>query len=153
MSFFTCHVSWHDMKNEHVRSSFHAWHETCGWKVKDRRSRVTCHLSWFMHGDRACSFLGSCMTRDTRVNESRPAHWTWIARSSCHEWIMTSDTWHVKNYITTHSSWRWPFSVFLRFSFWIEFDRMIIMIYPGNKRLLVTCLGVYLHVYIWPLFA
>jgi hypothetical protein len=23
-----------------------------------------------------------------------PAHWTWIARSSCHAWIMTSDTWH-----------------------------------------------------------
>jgi hypothetical protein len=55
-NFFMCHLLWflHDMKNGHVRSSVHAWHETCGWKVKDERS-------------------------------------------PCHAWIMTSDTWHVKN--------------------------------------------------------
>jgi hypothetical protein len=59
MSFFTCHVSL-----VIVCSSVNAWHEICGWKVKDETMR--------------------------------PAHWTWIAPSSCRAWIMrqvTHDTW------------------------------------------------------------
>jgi hypothetical protein len=80
-------------------------------------SFISFPMSTARFGIRANLFLGSCITRDTRVKSQRwkpsmwPAHWTWIAhywtwiaRYSCHAWIMTSDTWHVKNDIICNIS-------------------------------------------------
>jgi hypothetical protein len=72
-------------------------------------SCVTCHVSCVM-SEITSMFVSRSMHNSRQAGEWKPmwpTHWTWlIARSSCHAWIMTRDTWQVKNDILCNISHR-----------------------------------------------